>query len=167
MKNLQCCQSTLCVPRPAQDVLAIVHEPRVPTRRPGLPPICGKLCEVPPVGPWRSWERASMASRRSWVRIPSAPPKVLGLAVLYLHSPKPNNESLLYRPNHFPRGEIGLPQCELLQVLEEPRPLETGLLGTIHHAKRRRAQRKPTQGMERPVNDRALGKRVPVKPGRS
>ncbi len=27
------------------------------------------------VGPWRSWERASMASRRSWVRIPSAPPK--------------------------------------------------------------------------------------------
>src|SRR6266404_9082749 len=28
----------------------------------------------PPVGPWRSWERASMASRRSWVRIPSAPP---------------------------------------------------------------------------------------------
>src|SRR5260370_26588115 len=29
---------------------------------------------VPPVGPWRSWERASMASRRSWVRIPSAPP---------------------------------------------------------------------------------------------
>ncbi len=27
-----------------------------------------------PVGPWRSWERASMASRRSWVRIPSAPP---------------------------------------------------------------------------------------------
>jgi hypothetical protein len=38
-------------------------------------PICGKLLEVPPVGPWRSWERASMASRRSWVRIPSAPPK--------------------------------------------------------------------------------------------
>src|SRR5262249_30605366 len=29
---------------------------------------------VIPVGPWRSWERASMASRRSWVRIPSAPP---------------------------------------------------------------------------------------------
>src|SRR5580704_9913528 len=29
-----------------------------------------------PVGPWRSWERASMASRRSWVRIPSAPPKL-------------------------------------------------------------------------------------------
>src|SRR2546428_7691520 len=29
---------------------------------------------VPSVGPWRSWERASMASRRSWVRIPSAPP---------------------------------------------------------------------------------------------
>src|SRR4029077_17626226 len=28
---------------------------------------------VSPVGPWRSWERASMASRRSWVRIPSAP----------------------------------------------------------------------------------------------
>src|SRR6266446_3109742 len=27
-----------------------------------------------PVGPWRSWERAAMASRRSWVRIPSAPP---------------------------------------------------------------------------------------------
>jgi hypothetical protein len=27
-----------------------------------------------PVGPWRSWERASMASRRSRVRIPSAPP---------------------------------------------------------------------------------------------
>jgi hypothetical protein len=26
------------------------------------------------VGPWRSWERASMASRRPWVRIPSAPP---------------------------------------------------------------------------------------------
>ena len=26
------------------------------------------------VGPWRSWERASMASRRSWVRTPSAPP---------------------------------------------------------------------------------------------
>src|SRR5712692_5450804 len=28
---------------------------------------------TPAVGPWRSWERASMASRRSWVRIPSAP----------------------------------------------------------------------------------------------
>jgi hypothetical protein len=27
-----------------------------------------------PVGPWRSWERASMASRRSGVRIPPAPP---------------------------------------------------------------------------------------------
>src|SRR5208337_4900952 len=40
--------------------------------------ICGKLLEVPPVGPWRSWERASMASRRSWVRIPSAPPRFLG-----------------------------------------------------------------------------------------
>src|SRR4029077_6763371 len=26
--------------------------------------------------PWRSWERASMASRRSWVRIPSAPPSL-------------------------------------------------------------------------------------------
>src|ERR1700716_1665525 len=33
---------------------------------------------IDPVGPWRSWERASMASRRSWVRIPSAPPKTLG-----------------------------------------------------------------------------------------
>jgi hypothetical protein len=32
------------------------------------------VCSVSPVGPWRSWERASMASRRSWVRIPSAPP---------------------------------------------------------------------------------------------
>jgi hypothetical protein len=30
--------------------------------------------ETVSVGPWRSWERASMASRRSWVRIPSAPP---------------------------------------------------------------------------------------------
>src|SRR5256885_7046835 len=29
------------------------------------------------VGPWRSWERASMASRRSRVRIPSAPPEVI------------------------------------------------------------------------------------------
>ena len=27
------------------------------------------------LGPWRSWERASMALRRSGVRIPSAPPK--------------------------------------------------------------------------------------------
>ena len=35
---------------------------------------CDKLLELSPVGPWRSWERASMASRRSWVRIPSAPP---------------------------------------------------------------------------------------------
>jgi hypothetical protein len=35
---------------------------------------CDKLLRLPPVGPWRSWERASMASRRSWVRIPSAPP---------------------------------------------------------------------------------------------
>src|SRR6266705_6656922 len=33
-----------------------------------------------PVGPWRSWERASMASRRSWVRIPSAPPLLAGPA---------------------------------------------------------------------------------------
>jgi hypothetical protein len=30
------------------------------------------------VGPWRSWERASMASRRSRVRIPSAPPNRTG-----------------------------------------------------------------------------------------
>src|SRR6516225_3606111 len=33
---------------------------------------------TPSVGPWRSWERASMASRRSWVRIPSAPPTLFG-----------------------------------------------------------------------------------------
>ncbi len=26
-------------------------------------------------GPWRSWERVSMALRRSWVRIPLGPPK--------------------------------------------------------------------------------------------
>ena len=36
------------------------------------------------VGPWRSWERASMASRRSWVRIPSAPPKLKGRSKGYL-----------------------------------------------------------------------------------
>jgi hypothetical protein len=35
---------------------------------------CDRILSVPPVGPWRSWERASMASRRSWVRTPSAPP---------------------------------------------------------------------------------------------
>jgi hypothetical protein len=35
------------------------------------------LNNISPVGPWRSWERASMASRRSWVRIPSAPPTLL------------------------------------------------------------------------------------------
>src|SRR5438477_10799671 len=34
----------------------------------------GKVVGFASVGPWRSWERASMASRRSWVRIPSAPP---------------------------------------------------------------------------------------------
>jgi hypothetical protein len=44
------------------------------TRDGPFPAGCDKLLEYPPVGPWRSWERASMASRRSWVRIPSAPP---------------------------------------------------------------------------------------------
>src|SRR5271155_2426803 len=38
------------------------------------------------VGLWRSWERASMASRRSWVRIPSAPPKFLDRIFLPLDS---------------------------------------------------------------------------------
>src|SRR5579884_3660189 len=38
------------------------------------------------VGPWRSWERASMASRRSWVRIPSAPPEFLPAAPVLLFS---------------------------------------------------------------------------------
>ena len=33
-----------------------------------------------PVGPWRSWKRASMASRRSGVRIPPAPP-ILSLII--------------------------------------------------------------------------------------
>src|SRR5208283_6229554 len=51
-----------------------VHPAILQCRRSGRSAICGKLLEVPPVGPWRSWERASMASRRSWVRIPSAPP---------------------------------------------------------------------------------------------
>jgi hypothetical protein len=37
------------------------------------------------VGPWRSWERASMASRRSWVRIPSAPPKHKQTNTLSIH----------------------------------------------------------------------------------
>src|SRR2546429_5653975 len=41
-----------------------------------LPVLILECCD--PVGPWRSWERASMASRRSWVRIPSAPPNVQG-----------------------------------------------------------------------------------------
>src|SRR5437667_6363021 len=36
----------------------------------------GKVVGFASVGPWRSWERASMASRRSWVRIPSAPPRL-------------------------------------------------------------------------------------------
>src|SRR5207244_12490887 len=40
-----------------------------------LPVLILESCD--PVGPWRSWERASMASRRSWVRIPSAPPTYL------------------------------------------------------------------------------------------
>jgi hypothetical protein len=36
---------------------------------------CGvKFAELLPVGPWRSWQRASMASRRSGVRIPPGPP---------------------------------------------------------------------------------------------
>jgi hypothetical protein len=43
-----------------------------------LPPVLA-CCSCPSVGPWRSWERASMASRRSWVRIPSAPPTYLFL----------------------------------------------------------------------------------------
>jgi len=38
-------------------------------------PGCYKTAaHLPPVGPWRSWQRASMAWRRSWVRIPPAPP---------------------------------------------------------------------------------------------
>src|SRR4029077_6943300 len=43
-----------------------------------LPVLILESCD--PVGPWRSWERASMASRRSWVRIPSAPPSCQGPA---------------------------------------------------------------------------------------
>ena len=38
------------------------------------------------MGPWRSWERASMASRRSWVRIPSAPPFSYRCPITYISS---------------------------------------------------------------------------------
>jgi hypothetical protein len=39
---------------------------------------------IPPVGPWRSWKRASMASRRSGVQIPSAPPNLLMAFYVYI-----------------------------------------------------------------------------------
>src|SRR2546427_3312522 len=45
-----------------------------------------------PVGPWRSWERASMASRRSWVRIPSAPPILTSAPILVKRSEEHTSE---------------------------------------------------------------------------
>jgi hypothetical protein len=48
---------------------AVAAQPSLKARSPG-----DIIPQVVPVGLWRSWERASMASRRSWVRIPSAPP---------------------------------------------------------------------------------------------
>src|SRR5262249_43263568 len=58
--------------QPSASPLVELPEPGAALRR--LPPERVIEFLVPPVGPWRSWERASMASRRSWVRIPSAPP---------------------------------------------------------------------------------------------
>ena len=76
------------------------------------------------VGPWRSWERASMASRRSWVRIPSAPPKCNVLPVIY--SQEREHGSILYRSNATCGEETCIPQRQLIESLEESRPLARG-----------------------------------------
>src|SRR5436309_12785159 len=95
----------------------------------------GKVVDFASVGPWRSWERVSMASRRSWVRIPSAPPITLP-AFSRLHPAECIHKSLLHRPNSRPCRAPGISQRQLFQVVEESRSVAPGLQARILHARR-------------------------------
>jgi hypothetical protein len=67
----------------------------------------------PAVGPWRSWERASMASRRSRVRIPSAPPAFARAKRERAAAPEPNGEGGLHNARATAR------QAKLVTVLHD------------------------------------------------
>src|SRR5260370_1143722 len=79
-----------------------------------------------PVGPWRSWERASMASRRSWVRIPSAPP-LLAHVFPRLYPFERDNKPLLRWSDAGRQRAPRLPQRELFQVAPESGAVAAGL----------------------------------------
>src|SRR5713101_349025 len=111
-----------------------------------------------PVGPWRSWERASMASRRSWVRIPSAPP-LLAHVFPRLYPFERNNKPLLRWSDAGRQRAPRLPQRELFQVAPESGAVAAGLSGRIQDPWPSHAPRTTDQVVEGPRHDRAFGGR--------
>ena len=129
--------------------------------------VCYSFFAFPhPVGPWRSWERASMASRRSGVRIPPAPPIVFHV-LLRLHPSKRNNGAVLRWSNGAFGGARSISAVELLQGDQESRPVEAATFRRVSDAGRSNEEGELHQTAEGPPFHRRLVERVPVKPGRS
>ena len=54
------------------------------------------------VGLWRSWERVSMALRRSGVQVPSGPPVKQGGTAEWPFVPEAKGQVYYLTPSHFP-----------------------------------------------------------------
>jgi putative endonuclease len=107
-----------------------------------------------------------MASRRSRVRTPPAPPTIEH-AILRLHSAKRIQRALLRRTNKRSWRASGLPQRQLLARIEESRSLEACLFRRVCHSECGSSTRNANQEAEGSTLYRRVVERVPVKPGRS
>jgi hypothetical protein len=107
-----------------------------------------------------------MASRRSGVRTPPAPPIVFHV-LLRLHHSKRNNGAVLCWSNGAFGGACSISPVKLLQGDQESRPVEATTFRGISDAGRSNEERELHQTAEGPPFHRRLVERVPVDPGRS
>src|SRR5713101_7796005 len=107
-----------------------------------------------------------MASRRPWVRIPSAPPN-LSDGLPCLHPPELDNPTFLRRPGAGCEGAACLSQCQLLEIIEGSRALEACSHRRICDPSGGDAARTTDQVVEGPQHDRTPGGRVPVTTGKA